>query len=318
MATAAEHAAAARDAGHWVDLAGVAATTLTDQAKAAAGADWRTFTAWYTAAQVTELAAATAVLSSEAQSQIAALMSEYVGQVTAIARQAVRIEIPKVSTPAVRNGVDLSVVHSRPAETYRDTFAMTLDEDLALERAIERSIRLIEDDLMLAARDAELESMEELGVERYRRVLRPELSESGPCGLCVVASDQIYKIGDLLPLHGRCKCRTMAIIDDVDPGRSVNRQDLKRIYAAAGSTKAADLKRTRVQVREHGELGPVLVVRGQKFTGPEDLGEEPDRTKVEKQLKTLQDNLAALMAMPREPRIDEAIAYQRRRIARAA
>jgi hypothetical protein len=225
--------------------------------------------------------------------------------------------VPKVETPAVRNGVNLDVVHARPAEVYRDTFAFTLDEDLALERSIAREIQLIETDLMLAARDAEQQAMDKLEVTRYRRVLRPELSQSGPCGLCIVASDQVYKIADLMPIHNRCKCLTMPIVGNVDPGKSINRDDLKRIYAAAGSTAAEDLKRTRVQVNEHGELGPVLTVRGQKFRGPEDLG-PPDRTKVAQQLKTLTENLQALMARPREERVTEALAYQRQRIARLA
>lgn len=317
MATASQQATVAFEAGHWVDLAGTASSTLTSQSTTAAAAQWQAFTAWYTATQVNDLAADAAALSEEAQKQIAGLMAEYVAQATAAARLATRIEVPRISPPSVRNGADLTVVHARPAEVYRETFAMTLDEDLALERAIAREMQIIETDLMLAARDAENESMDELGVTHYRRVLRPELSENGPCGLCVVASDQVYSIGDLMPIHNRCKCRTMAIVDDVDPGQSINRDDLKRIYAAAGSTAAADLKRTRVQVNEHGELGPVLTVRGQRFRGPEDLG-PPDRTTVERQLATLRNNLEALMARPREARVDEAIAYQRRRIGRLA
>lgn len=317
MATAAQQATANREAGHWVDLAAAASSTLSGQAASAASSRWRNFTAWYTAAQVVEVAADLAGLSDEAQQTIAGLMSEYIAQATAAAQLATRIQVPKVSTPSVRNGADLKVVHARPAEVYRSTFAMTLDEDLALEQAIAREIQLIETDLMLAARDAEQESMDKLQVTRYRRVLRPELSQSGPCGLCVVASGQIYKIADLMPIHNRCKCLTMPIVGNVDPGKAVNDEDLKRIYAAAGSTEAAALKNTRVTVNEHGELGPVLTVRGQKFRGPDDLG-PPDRTKVAQQLKTLQDNLQTLMARPREKRVTEALAYQRQRMARLA
>ncbi len=38
----------------------------------------------------------------------------------------------------------------------------------------------------------------------------------------------------------------------------MNADDLQKLYDDAGSSKAADLKRTRYRVDEHGELGPVL------------------------------------------------------------
>jgi hypothetical protein len=39
----------------------------------------------------------------------------------------------------------------------------------------------------------------------------------------------------------------------------MNEDELKEFYEAAGSTRRADLQRVRVQVLEHGELGPILV-----------------------------------------------------------
>lgn len=42
------------------------------------------------------------------------------------------------------------------------------------------------------------------GVERYRRVIHPELSKTGSCGLCVVAATNTFTRADLMPMHHNC------------------------------------------------------------------------------------------------------------------
>ncbi len=101
-----------------------------------------------------------------------------------------------------------------------------------------------------------------------RRILHPERTKSGPCGLCVVAADRLYTVAELQPLHDGCECTT-APVTEVDgkvndPGLSLNRADLDRLYEAAGGTGRDLLARTRVRVDEHGELGPVLVLGSAK------------------------------------------------------
>jgi len=93
----------------------------------------------------------------------------------------------------------------------------------------------------------------------YRRVIHPELSRGGTCGMCIVAADRIYHIHDLLPIHDNCHCTVSPVTKDHDPGNSLNDQDLKKFYGDAGGNTRAHLKRTRYQVDEHGELGAVLV-----------------------------------------------------------
>lgn len=97
----------------------------------------------------------------------------------------------------------------------------------------------------------------------WRRVVRPELSMQGPCGLCVVAATNWYTRQNLKAIHNLCKCVTLPVTKTQDPGLRMNQEDLRanldRIYGAAGgSTYGKDLKRLRVVVREHGELGPIL------------------------------------------------------------
>jgi hypothetical protein len=124
-----------------------------------------------------------------------------------------------------------------------------------------------------AAYTAALERLQgDAGITGYRRILHPELSRTGSCGLCIVASDQVYKTSELMPLHNLCKCTVLPIIGALDPGSSLNNLTLADLYAAAGdSTHAHDLKRVKVTVRQHGEYGPVLVIAGQQFTGLDDL-----------------------------------------------
>lgn len=97
----------------------------------------------------------------------------------------------------------------------------------------------------------------------WRRVIRPELSKHGVCGLCVVAATQWYTRKNLKAMHNLCKCETLPVTKSADPGLRWNAEDLRNnldeIYGAAGgSTYGKKLKRVRVSVREHGELGPVL------------------------------------------------------------
>ncbi len=155
-------------------------------------------------------------------------------------------------------GIDPAAVYARPIFTYRDAVAYGQDFKTAYAEAMARVDALVATDLALAQREAEHEQYVAAKVTHYRRVIRPELSAGGTCGLCIAASQMIYNIGELLPLHSRCKCKTMPIVGTRDPARVLNENDLADLYNTAGGTSAADLKRTRYQVDENGELGPTL------------------------------------------------------------
>lgn len=122
---------------------------------------------------------------------------------------------------------------------------------------LERIEKVAEDDVRLAERIASQERLESVPqVTGYRRIIHPERSESGTCGLCVVASDRVYRKGTLLPVHTGCQCTVAPITADLDPGRELNKQDMRRLYAAAGGTGKTGL--SNVRVKAHGELGPQL------------------------------------------------------------
>lgn len=142
--------------------------------------------------------------------------------------------------------------------------------DVEANAAAEKRIgSLVEDNVMLAQRNAEHQVLAAAAeqsddVSGYRRLIHPELSKGGVCGLCVAASDRMYKIDTLKAVHKRCKCTVSAVTREHDPGRELNRRDMRMLYDRAGGTSGKRLKRTRYVIDEKGELGPVLApVKGE-------------------------------------------------------
>ncbi|MCO6558490.1 MAG: hypothetical protein J6575_03515 [Bifidobacterium sp.] len=126
-----------------------------------------------------------------------------------------------------------------------------------LRQARERLETVADTDTVRSGDMAMQESYKRAGVTQYRRVIHPELSKTGSCGICVVAATRIYKIRDLKAMHVECHCGIVPITDQ-DPGEYLNNIDLETIYRKAGGTSADQLRHLRIQVGTHGELGPIL------------------------------------------------------------
>ncbi|MGO1562622.1 MAG: hypothetical protein ACTHW7_12440 [Actinomycetaceae bacterium] len=192
--------------------------------------------------------------------------------------------------PDEPRGVDQAEVWERPAKEYRYQRSLGREHDEAVDLSVQRATTIADDDLTLAMREAAAQhSMKAKGVTGLRRVVHPEMSESGACGLCLAASDRIYKPGTLLPIHASCRCAVAEITEASDPGNSLNERSLSDLYTAAGSTSAARLKGTRWKVDEHGELGPVLVPKHADMRDAADVRRDkgrtmPDREKDQKRL----------------------------------
>ncbi|OQZ93687.1 hypothetical protein BST15_17610 [Mycolicibacter arupensis] len=162
---------------------------------------------------------------------------------------------------------DLTTVEvlNRPVRAIRYLESQGATRDEALRAATERLDVIVDDNLMLSQRFAESEVIN-LAADQprsrivgMRRVIHPELSRTGVCGLCIAAADRIYTVRQLLPIHKRCKCTTAAVTEEFDPAAELNAIDLSQLYTDAGGTSRAHLKRTRYQTDQHGELGAVLV-----------------------------------------------------------
>jgi len=169
---------------------------------------------------------------------------------------------------SLRYGVPLTEVLQRPAATVRYLSSTDAPRDVATSAGLARLNAIGATNLQLALRQSTVDVLSSTrGVTGYRRILRPYLSRGGSCGLCIAAADRVYGTGQLMPIHAHCKCAVLPITRaGDDPGLELNQEDLVALYGAAGdSTKAEALKRTRYVVEEHGELGPVLVLQGQKY-----------------------------------------------------
>jgi hypothetical protein len=231
-------------------------------------------------------AAQQAAAASNAQAlQQAGLAAAYVSFVTSLI-SGENLSTPTLALPALRNGADMTDVFSRPAKMFRRLRSEGVTPEDAFRRSMSLASQISEMNMTLAQREAYQQTFAKLedkvGITGYRRIVHPELAKTGSCGLCIVASDQVYKTAFLLPIHERCGCTVLPIIGEIDPGNSLNGSTLADFYGAAGpfagpgetsSTHAFDLKRVRVVVNEHGEYGPVLGVEGQHFTGPGDLAD---------------------------------------------
>ena len=57
-------------------------------------------------------------------------------------------------------------------------------------------------------------------VQGYRRVLAGD-----GCEFCVEASEETYGSDDLMPLHAGCQCSVAPIVDDEDPGETLNHEE---------------------------------------------------------------------------------------------
>lgn len=175
-----------------------------------------------------------------------------------------------------RNPAD---VYGRLADTYRwDQISRGASHEDALQKVLVRAEAAVDTDIALAVREQEITTARKLGVTLYRRVLHPELAESGlSCGLCIVAADRVYSVEKFKrELHDHCHCEMIPIERGKDPALQLNSDDLESLYRAAGKAVGRDretggggkgnqlgaLKRVRVGITEHGELGPILVKVG--------------------------------------------------------
>jgi hypothetical protein len=174
--------------------------------------------------------------------------------------------LPDMEDLYARSGTPIVEVYKRPARQAEHALRQGATLEQAEAVLVERFTKIVEMDAIATIRDEKARIREATPkVTGYRRILRPEKSKYGPCGLCVVAADRKYHKGDLLELHNGCVCDTAEITEDNDPGLVLNREDLDAIYNAAGGNFAEALQRTRVTVRENGELGPILVRAGDEF-----------------------------------------------------
>lgn len=193
---------------------------------------------------------------------------------------------------APRFGIPPAEVYLRPAKTVYKALA----EDKPLREAVklgERRLRTtVATDIQLATRVQEQESLKRYGrgYDYYRRVLTGDEN----CALCVIAATQRYTVGDLKPIHPGCDCGCEQVRSAKDPGQILNQELLEATHDLVNAEVASRDPRNRdardlgiektdsrgnpvsdytdlIVVRNHGEYGPTLAWRNDRFTGPGDI-----------------------------------------------
>lgn len=234
-------------------------------------AEFARFDGWYSSRLVDQVTADVAAHVAAGQVGTAQITDAYLARVTTYvtAKSTVGATVPSVMGRTLRRGVaDHEAVYARVAAEYRWQRSKGLDDRAALSTAMTRAQEMVSTDMGLAFQRQTAEFTKRRQITRYRRIVRPELSMNGSCGLCVAASDRLYYRGDLMPIHARCKCTVITVTANTDPGSQLNEDTLSEMYGAAGSTAGPDLKRTRYTVVEHGELGPQLRLARYNFRDP--------------------------------------------------
>lgn len=158
-----------------------------------------------------------------------------------------------------RDNVTAYDVWERPVNVYRKARKNGDTKNQAKMKTMKRVRQIADSDMRLAQRERAARTYAKTEkVIGYRRIIHPELSRTGTCGLCIVAADRIYGASELYPMHDNCKCETLPVTKSNDPGLKLNQKDLNRIYKAAGGKNARRLSQTRIKEYTSGEIGPVL------------------------------------------------------------
>ena len=180
----------------------------------------------------------------------------------------------------VLRGQPPDVVYKRPFKEieWKLSQGKTLGE--ALDAGARRFWDIVNTDLQLskthATRDYLGRASEDPGnqIVGFRRVPR----SGATCALCLLASTQRYHSFALMPIHPNCRCGVAPIVGTEDPGRTIDwslasqvheavRRDLGDKYVDPGGRLGDMHYRDVLIVNQHGEIGPVLGVRGQNFAG---------------------------------------------------
>jgi hypothetical protein len=232
---------------------------------------------------------------------------------------------------AAAEAIDPADAYGRIADQVRfKAVSEPVDEEQLRSFATVRVASVAQTDVTLAVREQVRNAAGKLkDVRGYRRILHPELTATGPCGLCVVAADRLYHVEDLMPIHSNCVCETLPVLGELDPGLHLNASDLAAIYSEAGGTggdvikggkrHSGALKAVRVALAEHGELGPSLVDADQHYRGPVDVARtrHPDRAvRDQAKLDAFEDQLGVLLRRRGrgEAGLESAIEWQTARI----
>lgn len=188
-------------------------------------------------------------------------------------------------TGAALRGVDPSQVFRRPQMVMN----FRLSQGASLSDAIDAGANRLRS---LGATNLQLAKTKTVAAQGQAPFYRRVLTGSENCALCVIASTQRYRRGKLAAIHPGCDCGIEEIID-AQPAHVIapdllelaHREINARLGIADRSAQDLGLDKRDARgrplsdftdlivVREHGELGPTLAWRGDRFRGPAEAAE---------------------------------------------
>lgn len=185
------------------------------------------------------------------QQQVASLTDAYLSQLLTEATGSFVAPLAPAAelVTDLRAGVSLAEAYERPLRTtwWRQSSGVEFPD--ALRQGLQRAEAMVSLDMQMARTHASaLVLMNEDGIKRYQRVL----SGSENCDLCETAAKHIYKKTSLLPIHAKCDCTVMPVIEGRPP--LANRINEDRTVVTKDQTPQKE-----IGVESHNELGPVLV-----------------------------------------------------------
>lgn len=210
-----------------------------------------------------------------AQQTMASLTSAYLAHLISSASggSAAPAGIPLEAVSRLR-GIDAAEVYRRPYVQVWTDLSHGKPFDAAVVAGERRATNLAVTDLQLAKTHSAREVFSRnspAAVIGYRRELG---GDPHHCALCLLTSSRIYHKAELMPIHPGCSCSPMPVfagerVPELDPAtvHDAIRTQLGDKYVNASGGNYRDI----VVTHDHGELGPVLAVRGQQFTGPPDV-----------------------------------------------
>lgn len=235
-------------------------------------------------ADIDAFVASVVPLIAQGQLQIARLTDAHLRQVDELVfglkRSVTSVDMREVSGAAVRAGVSPEQVYARAGISVYAALSEGKPLQQATQLGLQRALTLAATDLQLAkTTTAKVRFDQDRTITTYRRVLTGRES----CALCSIASQHIYKRGDLMPIHAHCDCGVVPVRGTRNPAADINASrlitDPTAIDARLGAVADVELDSVaearsdldRIATHMHGEIGPVLTINGQRFSGPGDI-----------------------------------------------
>lgn len=195
----------------------------------------------------------------------------------------VDVEVPALESGAfasLRTGVTPQQVYTRPFVALRTALSQGETLDAAVEAGVTRLGQIAEMDMQQTYAHASQAAMQALPARTRPQFWARVLQGTENCAMCVVASTQRYRRGDLNPIHPACDCLVKPLNTTTDPGQVIAPELLEQVHAAVeemtGRTdrgaRGPDYRKLMVAITDrHGELGELLHRPGDHFAGPRDV-----------------------------------------------